>query len=138
MPPQVAQQLLSAGHLGIDRIGRVAKISSCNKCGMRIWRGLIREYLPCHAFPVPLNAIGEAMFLLAGGSTFRLFNGGNSYSLDFRWSWHINGGTAGDPANRYDVLAGHVHHWALPAAWGAASVLPIADPHSHVPSHPPF
>lgn len=87
-------------------ISRRAKVRPCPACGVPTLIGLDdpRCANEARADLLILTALGEALALLAGRSTYRLRNAGRT-ELDYRDRWQI----AGKNADRddVDVLAAH-------------------------------
>lgn len=92
-----------------NNIGRRAKVRTCKTCGAVTLVGLDADRCAgeAHVDLRPLTALGEALALLAGRSTYRLRVIGR-LSLDHRTRWHITSTPAG--RGDFDVLADHVCH----------------------------
>lgn len=91
----------ATGHNGISRR---AKDRTC-VCGAAILVGLDAERCAGEAKVdvAPVTAVGEALAILSGRATYRLYTAGR-LELDHRSRWHITG----DSAEAVTVLAEHV------------------------------
>lgn len=106
IPTWLKAQLEDRGLWNGDGINRRAKVRR-HTCGAHVVAGLDdpRCAIPVIADTVPLSALGEALALVAGRSTYALRRGAGAAEIDHRSQAHIKGSPAGTAG--YDVVAEH-------------------------------
>lgn len=113
VPQWLAQNLIDAGHWDVNGLGRNARGRRCRDCGDWVIAGWDADRCAgtAHIDPTPLTALGEAMALIDGRSTYMLRrHEGRTLRLDHRHRWAIASKPAGHPDQRGDIVAEHRCH----------------------------
>lgn len=116
---------------------RRARPAKCSRCGAWVVRGYDADWcsLAVDADPDPLDALGEALALIAGRPTFELRMAGGRPELRRRDRWMIAGHPAG--TDKTDILAGHDCDKPLKLSH-TGSRLPVPKQDLALPEQPPF
>lgn len=136
-PTEIVKRLHADGTIdpatGTTRRARPAR---CSRCKAWVVRGYGADWcsLAVDADPDPLDAIGEALALIAGRATFELRIVGGRPELRRRDRWMIAGHPAG--SDKTDILAGHDCDKPLKLSH-TGSRLPVPKQDLALPEQPP-
>ena len=76
MPTWLADQLIADGVMDTARVTKTAKPRTCHQCGTSILAAI--DDIVAHRInldPAPINALGEAIAILTGRTTYGIFYG---------------------------------------------------------------
>jgi hypothetical protein len=88
------------------KAGRRVLATSCGKCGARVLEGDADGLFPMRVDPEPLDALGEALAVLARRQTVQLYRSGGRWVMDARFADDIGYRPAG-ALKGGDVLVCH-------------------------------
>jgi hypothetical protein len=133
--PWLQAHLEATGAWDNDGISRHAKSRRCSSCGMWVLAGLDdpRCAGPAVVDTEPLNALGEAVALLTGRTTYTLARRGNHIELDHRNPWAI---AANNPEG--DVVAEHTCRTTTPPLQLAPTRLRPPTRRQELADDPPY